>query len=60
MDYVIFALAPDSEYKGIDADEMKKLADAASLALVNALNPTPGRIGAGSWGQPDQILDYRS
>lgn len=39
VDYVIFALAPDSEYKGIDADEMKKLADAASLALVNALNP---------------------
>jgi Flp pilus assembly CpaF family ATPase len=30
---------PDSEYKGIDADEMKRLADAASLALVNALNP---------------------
>ena len=39
VDYVIFALAPDSEYKGIDADEMKKLADAASLALVNAINP---------------------
>ena len=39
VDYVVFALAPDSEYKGIDADEMKKLADAASLALVNALNP---------------------
>ena len=37
VDYVIFALAPDSEYKGIDADEMKQLADAASLALVNAL-----------------------
>jgi hypothetical protein len=37
VDYVTFALAPDSAYKGIDADEMKKLADAASLALVNAL-----------------------
>ena len=39
VDYVIFALAPDSDYKGIDAEEMKKLADAASTALVNALNP---------------------
>ena len=38
VDYMIFALAPDSEYKGIDADEMKKLADAASLALVKSLN----------------------
>ena len=28
VDYVIFALAPDSEYKGINADEMKQLADA--------------------------------
>ncbi len=37
VDYVTFALAPDSEYKGIDADEMKKLADAASLALVKAI-----------------------
>jgi hypothetical protein len=37
VDYVEFALAPDSEYKGINADEMKKLADAASLALVNAI-----------------------
>jgi hypothetical protein len=39
VDYVIFALAPDSDYKGIDADEMKRLADTASTALVNALNP---------------------
>jgi len=37
VDYVVFALASDSEYKGINADEMKKLADAASLALVNAI-----------------------
>ncbi len=37
VDYVVFALAPDSDYKGINADEMKKLADAASLALVNAI-----------------------
>jgi hypothetical protein len=37
VDYVTFALAPDSEYKGIDADEMKKLADAASKALVDAI-----------------------
>jgi len=38
VDYVIFALADDSEYKGIDGDEMKKLGDAASLALVNSIN----------------------
>ena len=37
VEYVIFAFAEDSEYKGIDADEMKKLADAASLALAKAL-----------------------
>jgi hypothetical protein len=37
VDYVVFALSPHSEYKGIDADEMKKLADAASKALVDAL-----------------------
>ena len=36
VDYVVFALAPDSDYKGIDADDMKRLADAASKALVNA------------------------
>jgi hypothetical protein len=36
VDYVVFGLAPDSDYKGIDGDEMKKLADAASKALVNA------------------------
>ena len=37
VDYVTFALDPDSSYKGIDADEMKRLADASSLALVNAI-----------------------
>ncbi len=37
IDYVVFALAEDSEYKGIDGDEMKKLGDAASLAVVNAI-----------------------
>jgi hypothetical protein len=37
VDYVVFAHAPDSDYKGIDAEEMKELADAASLALVNAI-----------------------
>ena len=37
VDYVIFAIAEDSEYKGIDADELKKMADAASLGLVQAL-----------------------
>ena len=34
---MIFAIAEDSEYKGIDADELKKMADAASLGLVEAL-----------------------
>ncbi len=37
VDYVIFAFADDSEYKGINADEMKKIADKASLALVTAI-----------------------
>lgn len=37
VDYVIFSFADESEYKGIDASEMKKLADDASRALVNAL-----------------------
>ncbi len=37
VDYVIFAFAEDSEYKGIDANELKEIADTASLALVNAL-----------------------
>ena len=37
VDYVVFAFAEDSEYKGIDANEMKTLADRASLALVRAL-----------------------
>ncbi len=37
VDYVVFALAADSEYKGINGDEMKKLGDAASQALVNAI-----------------------
>ena len=37
VDYVVFALAPDSDYKGINADEMKQLADTASKALVDTL-----------------------
>ncbi len=37
VDYVVFALADDSEYKAISGDEMKQLGDAASLALVNAI-----------------------
>ena len=37
VDYVIFAFANDSEYKGIDANEMKKIGDDASLALVNTI-----------------------
>lgn len=38
VDYVVFALAQDSEYKAISGNEMKELGDAASLALVNAIN----------------------
>ena len=37
VDYVIFAFADDSEYKGIDANELKEIADKASLALVTAI-----------------------
>ena len=37
VDYVIFAIADDSEYKGIDANEFKKVADDASLALIKAI-----------------------
>jgi hypothetical protein len=37
VDYVIFAFADDSEYKGIDATEIKKIGDEASKALVNSL-----------------------
>jgi hypothetical protein len=37
VDYVIFAFAEEAEYKGIDGDEMKKLADGASLAIANAI-----------------------
>ena len=37
VDYVIFHFAEDSEYKGIDANDMKKIGDEASLALVNAI-----------------------
>ncbi len=37
VDYVVFALAEDSEYKAISGNEMKELGDAASLALVNAI-----------------------
>ncbi len=37
VDYVVFSLAEDSQYKAISGDEMKELGDAASLALVNAI-----------------------
>jgi len=37
VDYVIFAISPDSEFQGIQADEMKQMADIASLALVEGL-----------------------
>ncbi len=38
VDYVVLALAEDSQYKGINGDEMKQLGDAASLAMVTAIN----------------------
>jgi hypothetical protein len=37
IDSVIFYFAPDSEYKGIDPQTMKEMADAFNLELVNAL-----------------------
>ena len=37
VDYVVFSLAEDSQYKAFSGDEMKELGDAASLALVNAI-----------------------
>ena len=37
VDYVVFALADDSESKVIDAEEMKKLADASTKAIIDAL-----------------------
>lgn len=37
VDYVVFALAEDSESKIINGDEMKKLGDACTLAIINAL-----------------------
>ncbi len=37
VDYVVFSLAPDSDYKYIEGEEMKNLGDAASLALVIAI-----------------------
>ncbi len=37
VDYVVFALADDSDSKIIDGDEMKKLGDASTLAIIDAL-----------------------
>jgi hypothetical protein len=52
VDYVVFALAEDSEYKAISGDEMKQLGDAASLALVNAIkkkDPIVAEPGPDVW-----------
>lgn len=46
VDYVVFALAEDSEYKAINGDEMKELGDAASLALVNAIKEKKNEVVA--------------
>ncbi|HSR11283.1 MAG TPA: DUF3313 domain-containing protein [Thermodesulfobacteriota bacterium] len=48
VDYVVFSFHEDSESKTIDANELKKIADAASLALVNAFKenfPVVGEPG---------------
>jgi hypothetical protein len=48
LDSVIFYFAEDSESKGIDAHEMKELADKCNLALVNAFKgayPVVGQPG---------------
>ena len=37
LDSVVYFFADDSEYKGIDADELKKLADEFNKALVDTL-----------------------
>lgn len=38
VDYVVFAFANDSQYNVIDGDEMKRLGDACTYAIVDALN----------------------
>ncbi len=37
VEYVTFVLAEDSEYKGIDANEFKELADMATTTFVNTI-----------------------
>jgi hypothetical protein len=37
VDYVIFALSPDSDYKGINGEQMKELGDSASKAVLDAI-----------------------
>jgi len=37
LDSVVFFFADDSEYKGMDPQELKEIADAANLQLVNTL-----------------------
>lgn len=37
IDYVVFAFADDSESKVINGDEMKKLGDACTLAIIDSL-----------------------
>ncbi|MBI5057165.1 MAG: DUF3313 domain-containing protein [Nitrospirae bacterium] len=49
LDYVVFYLKKDSEHKGIQAEEMKEMADAFHLAAVKALQgayPIVGEPGA--------------
>jgi hypothetical protein len=62
VDYVVFALAEDSQYKGINGDEMKELGDAASLALVNAIkqkDPVVAEPGPDVWRLRMAIVDLK-
>lgn len=48
LDSVVFFLAPDAEYKGISAEDMKELTDTFNKAAVNALGaayPLAGEPG---------------
>ena len=38
VDYVVFSFAEGSQSKSINGDEMKKLGDSCTLAVVNAIN----------------------
>lgn len=45
LDFVVFFLANDAEYKGINAEDMKELSDAFNKAAVDALNKDYPLVG---------------